>query len=99
MVWLYGEVCRMWRLGLRPDEVECRIWAIADGVERAARLVDGREEVLDDPVVRRFGFEGERRRFDEVDVRREELGEHVPSSNPESCRLILADSSFGDGRA
>jgi hypothetical protein len=49
----------MWRLGLRPDEVEFRIWAMADGVDRAARLVDGREELLDDPVVRRFGFDGE----------------------------------------
>jgi hypothetical protein len=71
---------------------------MADGVDRAARLVDGREELLDDPVVRRFGFDGERRRFDEDDVRREETGERVPSSKPESCRFILVDSSFGGGR-
>jgi hypothetical protein len=72
---------------------------MADGVERAARLVDGREELMDDPVVRRFGLEGERRRFDEDDVRREETVERVPSSKPESCRFIWVDSSFGDGRA
>jgi hypothetical protein len=73
----YGEVCRMCRLGLRPDEVELRI---ADGAERPARLVDGRAEPLDEAVVRRFGFERERRRFDEDDVRRDETGERVLSS-------------------
>lgn len=86
-------MCRICRLGLRADEVEVelRTCEIDEGVERPTLLADGRDEPVEDAVVRRLGLEEARSRLDEDDVRREEVPDWAPSSKPESCRLIFRD--------
>lgn len=53
--------------------MEVRVWVIAEGVDREALLVEGREDdVAEELVVRRFGFDGdERRALDDDEVCRE----------------------------
>jgi hypothetical protein len=92
-------VCRVWRLGLR-EEVERRTCA-AEGEERVACLVEGRDAVEEvEPWVLRFGLEGRAEEL-EIDVRRDEdtgdCGVGV-SEKPESWRDIWMASSFGEGR-